>query len=147
MATVQDILSTAEATGGYGWQEGFYVVRPPVMVREKASGGIFPVEAVDVQIGKSADGGFFQIAGQEDWRPASDFELFRRTVWTCPNEDCRGQKKGSTCSGFCAECGTPLEQVPLGFVTENMPCPECKARVVFPEDKFCRACGANLKGV
>ena len=148
MATVQDVLSTAEATGGYGSREGVYITRPPVMVRKKTSGGIFPVVAIDVQIGNSEAGGFLLFAGQEkeEWYPADNYEVPRRMVWTCPKKECNGNKKAHLCAGFCTECGTALEQVPLGFVTVNTPCPECKARVVFPEDKFCSACGAQLKG-
>ena len=148
MATVQDILEAAEMVGRYGSEEGVYVVRPPVIVREKAKGGIFPVVAADVQIGNSQAGGLLLFAGQEgeEWHPADSYEVPRHMVWTCPEENCAGHKKGLLCVGFCRECGTLLEQVPLDLLAVNTSCPGCKARAVFPEDKFCGACGAALKG-
>lgn len=145
MATAQDILKAAEMVGFYGSEEGAYVVRPPVIAREKENGGIFPIVAVDVGIGgRPGRVLFVQDWEQEKWNLADNYEIPRVMAWTCPIKECEGNEKGSICAGFCARCGTALEQVPLGLMAENTPCPECKARVVFPQDKFCSACGAEL---
>lgn len=141
--TAQDILRAAEASGMRGDREGVYCVHPPIIVINR-SAAIFQAEAVDVQIGNSVAGGLVQFVGENIWHLASEFDILgARMVWTCPNEGER-HTKGSTCAGFCPECGVALKQVSLGFVTVNTPCPECKAAVVFPEDKFCRACGVAL---
>lgn len=140
MATARGIWDAAQESEEINARPGCYRLSPPVALQSKESGEIVHAQLADVS-GKYI--GTVHLLERTHWWPAKEFEIIKAMVWTCPIKECEGHKTGHLCSGFCRVCGTALEQVPLGFVAVNTPCPKCKASV-FPSDKFCGSCGVAL---